>query len=1098
MNEREDIELEPTRFFVLRTPLLPFEELEAWSEGLQAPGALRDERGAEEGSGASLEDAVAADRALLRERLCRLLERPEIREALFVASPAFHTGLGAWFRDPESKKGRRAEEALVRYFVRMASRPTPFGLFSGCSVGSAGERCRLRLAGRRDYRRQTRLDMDYLSAFAEDLVGSPGLRGSSRFRPSSTLYRAAGRLRFAEAHRVRLSRVHRLVAVDDSEFLEVALQKAGDGATIEELARVLVAADPDGEVTMEEAEEFVGELIDAQVLVPELALPVTGREPVEELAAQLGRHEAVAPAVEILARTREGLARLDAAGLGNDPREYLELAEGLRTLTSRMDLQRLFQVDLMKPMEEAGLGGEVLDEIERGVRILRRIADPDREDLLTTFRQQFSERYGAGRWVPLSEALDEEIGIGFGRSRGAAAEGSPLLEGLAFPGSPSEPVLSAGPWHGTLLRKVTAAAAAGEDEIEVSEEDLPPADPPLEGSGPPRMPDAFQVMALLAAPSEEALARGELRLHLRNAHGPSGARLLGRFCHLDEELLRHVEEHLRAEEALEPDAVFAEIVHLPEGRTGNVLWRPVLREYEIPFLGRSGAPPERQLPVSDLEVTVAGAEVLLRSVRLGRRVLPRLTSAHNFTRSTLGLYRFLGALQSQGVREGLFWNWGALDALDFLPRVASGRLVLCRPRWRSGAAELGPLAEAEGAERFRRVQAWRERRRLPRWTVLVDGDNELLVDLDNALSIDAFLATAARRPRVDLTELAPGPDELCVAGPEGRFLHELLIPRVLRREPSPRRVPAPPSRPVVRAFPPGSEWLYAKLYTGTSTADRVLVEALGPVVRQAVRSGAADRWFFLRYGDPDWHLRVRLHGNPRRLRDEVLPALEGAAAALLEDGRIWKLQLDTYEREVERYGGPEAIDLAERIFHADSDAALAILESFESAEGASARSRWRLALRGIHLLVDDLGFRGEARRALLARMHAASARELRADARLVGQLADRLRRDGKSLDALLDPEPALPEDHPEAPGLAALAERSRRLAPLAAEYHELERQGRLTVAGGELLLSFTHMFANRLLRSEGRAHEMVLYDFLDRLDLSREARARREGTRERS
>ena len=55
---------------------------------------------------------------------------------------------------------------------------------------------------------------------------------------------------------------------------------------------------------------------------------------------------------------------------------------------------------------------------------------------------------------------------------------------------------------------------------------------------------------------------------------------------------------------------------------------------------------------------------------------------------------------------------------------------------------------------------------------------------------------------------------------------------------------------------------------------------------------------------------------------------------LLEDGQLWRLQLDTYEREVERYGGPEGMVLAERLFQADSEAVLEIVEQYpEDARG---------------------------------------------------------------------------------------------------------------------------------------------------------------------
>ena len=106
-------------FFALRTPLLPFDGLLSWSDGLEAPAAGDDR--------ARLEQALAADRARLRERLHHIVSRPEVREAIFVGSPSLDERLAVWRRDPDSKQGQKVERAIIRYFVRMAARPTPFG-----------------------------------------------------------------------------------------------------------------------------------------------------------------------------------------------------------------------------------------------------------------------------------------------------------------------------------------------------------------------------------------------------------------------------------------------------------------------------------------------------------------------------------------------------------------------------------------------------------------------------------------------------------------------------------------------------------------------------------------------------------------------------------------------------------------------------------------------------------------------------------------------------------------------------------------------------------------------------------------------------------
>src|SRR5262245_22869311 len=154
--------------FVLRTPLLPFDEILAWSEGVTAPRSL--------GDPTALEAAVASDTERLRSRLRRIVERPEVREAIFLSSPSLEEGLDAWAGEAESKRGLRVERSLVRYVTRMAGRPMPFGLFAGCAIGTHGETTRLQVGGLASLRRHTRLDMELLVNAVEKLALDPDLR----------------------------------------------------------------------------------------------------------------------------------------------------------------------------------------------------------------------------------------------------------------------------------------------------------------------------------------------------------------------------------------------------------------------------------------------------------------------------------------------------------------------------------------------------------------------------------------------------------------------------------------------------------------------------------------------------------------------------------------------------------------------------------------------------------------------------------------------------------------------------------------------------------------------------------------------------------
>jgi thiopeptide-type bacteriocin biosynthesis protein len=1033
-------------FFVLRTALLPFDELLRLGEGLTAPDLADEER-------------LNADARLVRQRLALLVDRPEIREALFLASADLHDALDRWRTDPESKKGRRVERALMRYVSRMCGRATPFGLFAGCSTGRIGAVTRLQTEGRHLYRRHTRLDMDYLSGLIDALARDENIRRHLVFRPNTSLHDAAGRLHYAEARLRNHTRSYHLVAVEETDYLLETLARAESGATIAVLAGALVSDD----ISDTDAMAYVGALADSQILIPEISPAAMGPEPIEDLIAQLGAHPSGRAFAEALEAAGRAISAIDDEPLGIDVHRYRQIAATLETLPAKPEISRLFQVDLFKPASEAMLGTDVVAEIGSTIELLHGLRAEPSETQLTAFREAFRARYES-REVPLQEVLDDEHGIGFGTaSQRSRAEVSPLLDGFVFPRAAADTRMPWGALDGFLLNALQAHTRNGGGLVmQLQREDLLR----FKTSPVPPLPDAISVMVKLAGRPD-----GSLDIFLRSAGGPSGANLMGRFCHGDAELYARVLDHLRAEEMLQPDAIFAEIVHLPEGRIGNVILRPRLREYEIPFLSRSHAPDERRIPLSDLLLSIDGDRVVLRSKRLNRVVIPRLTSAHNYRAGALPAYRFLCALQHQRTATMLGWSWGALESARFLPRVVTGRVALARARWRVERDEI--------AHNYPSLQRWRRDRQVPRFVLLADSDNKLVLDLENVLSVEMFFELVKRRVDFVIEELYPGPDELCATGPDGRFVHELIVPLVRKRTPdAPRPLAvAAASSALRRHFPPGSEWLYVKLYTGAAQADQLLRQVLAPLVRELRSDRAIDGWFFLRYADPDWHLRIRFHGDPARLTGEALPRLHRACEQLAGRSAPWKIQLDTYEREIERYGHGEEMLIAERLFEIDSDAVLELLEG-----EAPGDDRWQLTLAGIDHLLDDLGFDVARKHAVMVAARRTFLDEIRADATFEHQLGERFRGERKALDAWL-------QRGGDGVAHSVLRRRSQRLRPLMLDLGRMAAENRLSVPMASLAMSYIHMHANRMLQSAQRSHEVILYDFLARLYASRLARA---------
>ncbi|MGB9179218.1 MAG: lantibiotic dehydratase [Pyrinomonadaceae bacterium] len=1059
------LEFTPARFFVFRTPLLPFNEFMAWGDGFVVQ---------REASESSLEEWLAESCGALRERLDALTSRTEAREAIFIACPDLCRFIESWREQPETKRGRNTERALVRYFTRMAGRSTPFGLFAGTSVGIIGKKTSLNTEGRAKFRRRTRLDFNYLLNLADVIAQHAPLKKELLYYPNSSLYRAGGRIRYVESMLCGENRSYRLVAVEETDYLFATLKRANEGAKFIALAQSLV----DDEVSLEEAEKYIDSLIESQILVPDLSIPVSGCDSLDSLIAQLRRHEETAHFADALARARSCLAGIDRKRLGVEPRHYNAAAQSLEPLPLKADLSRLFHVDLIKPAPAATLGVEVLEEIVRGIKILHRVTGRPGVDPLARFSDAFTERYGEME-VPLAEALDEESGIGFG----AGLESSSLITDMEFHSTGETRAFD--DRQEFLLQKLYHALEHGDEEIVLEQADIEK----LEDKNPLPLPDSFAAIAKIASASQDALADGHFRVLLEGISGPSGATLFGRFCHADRKLRNHVLRHVRAEQALKPDAVFAEIVHVPEGRAGHIITRPLLREFEIPYLGRSGARPEQQIPISDLNVSVRDGRILLRSARLGREVIPRLTSAHDFDGGGLGIYKFLCLLQYQGVAGELAWTWGALSHAPFLPRVVSGRLVLSPARWHITKEELQELDCSDRAARFRAIRSWRSRRRIPSLVFLSDNQSNLPVDFRNALSVESFAMLLRGREQATLFELFPTPEQTVARAPEGLFLHQLIIPFIKSRTIIKRASKSEKVRKkhasaerwqtvnCQRTFPPGSQWLYAKLYTGAATSDIVLRKVVRPMLRAAARRGAIDRWFFVRYGDPDWHLRLRVHGPRNRINSEVLPLLQSSIARSLKSKQVWRFQLDTYEREIERYGGAKGIVLSEKIFHADSEAVLTIIETLER-RGAGPDERWQLAVCGIDMLLTDLCFDTSAKAVFMKRARDAFAREYRPGKKLRDQLGERFRKERKIISRLLEQDSNI--DGTVRSCMKVLRGRSHALAGVVTELKSCEQAGWLSVSLEELALSYVHMHVNRLLRSSHREHELVIYDFLAR------------------
>lgn len=1052
-------------FFVLRTPLLPVASFGAWSDDGSKPPRLNH----------------------LRRSLISRFSEPHIADALRIASVGLADRLDRWTDVQPARRQERMDRTLVQYFARMCERCTPFGLFAGVSLGTIGTETRLRLVARSDYRRRSVLDFAQVAEFVSALLRQEEVRRAVRYHPNDTLADVAGEWQYVETSHHEGETSHHVASVEADATISAVLERSAEGATLTELRTAVAAVVPD--VTEREIFEFIDDLIAAQVLLPELIPSVVGDDPLDELLERLDDLVALAGAKKTVILLRATLDHLDAQGVGA-PREAYDAVNAVWTNELKQkSTDRLLQVDLFKPGDDLRIAHEVVDEVLRGADPLWRLADPKVDDM-HELKRRFRERYDS-REIPLAEAFDPERGIGVpGPDFEPRITQPPLLAGIALRTGQRGGGIHRPDEFSVLLARLMDSCGPVPQTLELDDE-------LLDSLASPKgrvLPDALAIHFDLLASSEQAVRRGDYRIFFHGILGPSGARLLGRFCHLDPALREAVRGHLRDEEALEPDAIYAEIVHSPDGRVGNIVRRPNLRATELAYAGHRRRGATQRLTIDDLLLRLDGRRFHLRSRRDGRTVRPRLTAAHNF-RASSGIYRFLCALQNDGIAQGITWSWRSLDELPFLPRVVRGRAIYAFARWR--VTRDRPAYRAISAAKGRSAREGAAKHlvgelALPRWVRLADGDNRLLLDLENELCLTVLAEHAAKRPTIILEEVLGDDLDGCVEGPDGKYRNEIVFPLVriadskreadgLRRT-SNETKNKPSPRLVQRAFAPGDEWLYFKIYCAQSTANHLLREVVAPLAAIHEQDEPMQPWFFIRYADPESHLRVRFRATPdtqRALQERATVMLR----PLVESGTVHRVAIDTYVRETERYGGPLGIGLAENWFHADSVSILRIVEHLDA--DTDEALVWKATALGFDRLLADFALDFRERHRVVSKAREGFHREFDVGRTTRDQLARRFREARVDLEALVvgGVQGAL-----VAAG-QAFDDRSALTVDVVGALRKRAKGDELECSMDDLLLSLLHMHANRALTVSARVQEFVIHDFLSRTYRSLAARS---------
>jgi thiopeptide-type bacteriocin biosynthesis protein len=283
---------------------------------------------------------------------------------------------------------------------------------------------------------------------------------------------------------------------------------------------------------------------------------------------------------------------------------------------------------------------------------------------------------------------------------------------------------------------------------------------------------------------------------------------------------------------------------------------------------------------------------------------------------------------------------------------------------------------------------------------------------------------------------------------------------------------------IQRKFILGDEWIYFKIYSGPKILESILINEIQTTVNKLFHEKIIDKFFFIRYEDPDCHLRIRFHLADVLKLNQVIQLINWNLKPYIENRLVWKVCTDTYVRELERYG-KATIEEVETLFCLDSLAIMNFLK--ETNESSNDKFRWLWGVKWLDLVLGKVGMSLTDKVDFCSKLNDGYSQEFNMNKALKIQLNKKYRKE-------MDQIRLFVEQNDGIPGITHITRYIQSASMSIQNVLNNSKRNNPEIPISNLLSSLVHMHFNCLFRTKQRMHEMVIYYFMQKFYKSQVAR----------
>ncbi|WP_316801049.1 thiopeptide-type bacteriocin biosynthesis protein [Pedobacter frigidisoli] len=545
------------------------------------------------------------------------------------------------------------------------------------------------------------------------------------------------------------------------------------------------------------------------------------------------------------------------------------------------------------------ISAQDLQTIPEAIAFLQGILPSGEREALKLFIAKFVKKF-EGKEVPLMQALDPEIGVGYDELE-HAGNGDDLITQLSIR---KQKTLDGRDVKALISQKISTQQFEDGETIFLDKLSVQPRE-----KGNP-LPNSISMLLRLA----------DGLIFADQIGGPTANALSGRFTMASDTVDTYCKQISAIEQNANPDVLFFDVAYMVEATVDNINRRKLVYQHQLSILNfDTSAEP---LSLNDIQISIINSEIVLRSKSLNKRIVPKMASAYNYTRSDLSVFRMLCDLQHHHAQTSLSLPLdGLFPELDNYPRLQYQNVVLSARKWKLNKRDFYQDKQPVAVEQCR---IYLKNRNVTACFKTGLSDQTLCFQVDRDEDLTAFLQYVQKQESFYIEEVVlPGAG--AVIDEHGKPYLAQFVLGLYHQEKIYRGIIQPDSfLEVKESFPPGEEWLYFEIFCHQQRTDQVLAETIAPFVDQY--ADHIKSWFFIRYNEGGNHIRFRILLNDLQDSQLLTAAFVGGLNIYLSCGLVSDIQIKTYKREIARYGA-QLIVAVEDHFNIDSEYVLSLFET---------------------------------------------------------------------------------------------------------------------------------------------------------------------------